>query len=188
MGHIINSQYCEIGDKAIEIGKPLLQRIAFDGEVREPKGSNLEVKLQRVGADILLWDTPDHMLSIEVKGAEDNPDKPYKSMFVETIADSRMGEIGWFPQISPDYLFWIYTNSKISRLIRWEPFKSWYLENCRNYKTAHQTAYDTSKDTIGTLIPWKDIAWGIGYQNFGSIYLDQPETWDTKLQNMGLLN
>jgi hypothetical protein len=168
--------------RAIDMAKPLLQQMSYNGVVQEINGTDdFTIDLQRRGADMVLFQEPGKALFVEVKGAN----KTYKTAYIEVIADTRTGKLGWFYDIDSHLLIWVYLDTGRAHIIKVEPFKAWATGILDTYPSAHQKAYKQGNDTIGRLIPWKHIAWGIGPENFGTVYLDTG--WDNKLNDMNLL-
>lgn len=169
-----------ISEDAVGMAIPMLQTI---GDVRLVEaGSHLTTKLQKTGVDLMVWVNRNTFYTVEVKGAS----KTYPCMLVETIADTKTQEPGWYPNINPDLFLWVYVDTGRSHLLYYPEFKIWCDANMDRYPTVHQGKYRQSRDTVCVKIPWADIALGVGEENFGTFWLDTG--WDKKLLTMGLLN
>ena len=179
-------KYDRVALKGVEAITPILEKVACDGQVRTVAGSTMEQDLQNHGVDLLLWDTKDNLLTIEVKASgPDNTNN--KTVFIETITDIVHPRLGWLHKLQVDLLAHVNIAYGMARLLRWAKFKRWFDQNIEEYRKSAIIQIDSRKSAVGYWVPWKDIALGIGRPNFGTYDLRDPDMWQGKLRDMGLI-
>lgn len=170
-----------VGEQAIIAVTPLLEAIASNGMVIGNQGSVISKDLQLKGVDLMLW-RDDRLICFEVKGT--SKDKPeYEKAFIEVVQDTRTCSPGWAYLIDIDYLLWVYLRTQKAYMFKWVEFKTWFEANLHSYPTYH--LQNKKWDTIGILIPWRDISQGLGKTNFGEFDLNEPWKWVIPLKHMG---
>lgn len=161
---------------------PVLQRIALNNKLISPDGSTSERKLQMLGMDLAFINQQGQFVTCEVKTSNQDT----TNMFVELISNVVNPTFGWLFNIQPDLLIYVNIVKSLAVLMKWIPFKAWtetYIEDHRNNLLIQA---DDRKSAVGIWIPLKEIAYGIGKDNFGSYHLGQPEEWQGKFRDMML--
>jgi hypothetical protein len=178
-------KYDRIAARGIDAVLPVLEKISCDGIVKTVKGSAIEKNLQALGADLCLWDKKDNFITIEVKAS--GPDNPnIKNLFVETITDIVHPRLGWLHKLQVDLFVHVSLSRNLARIFRWANFKTWLDQNIEKYRKTAVIQIDDRKSSVGYWISWRDIAFGVTRNHFGTYDLNRPETWEEKLHDMKL--
>jgi hypothetical protein len=173
-------KYDRIGNSGVRAAIPILKSIADDGRILTVDGSDLEKDLQALGIDLVFWNNH-NLKTVEVKTSK----RGSEDLFIELITDVSTPRLGWLHTIKPDLFIHVSLDKGIARIFHWRQFKFWFDQNFELYRKQTVLQVDDRKTAVGVWVPWRDIAFGVTKEYFGTFFLKRPELWQQKLSDIG---
>lgn len=178
MGHI-DTEYCNIGDQAIQKALPLLQTIGTVQLIES--GTEITNQLQLSGVDAMIFVSQGKLFCIEIKGSK----KTYDKIHIETVQDTRTDSPGWIYNIKSDFLLWVYIDTEVGYMLRVCPLKDWFDLNEKTYKRVEHSK-PSGACSLGILVKWERLYYDLGSNNFFKFNL--RNNWNRGIETLGLLN